>query len=186
MKAKKVHKATYQCWKDMKQRCNNPNCRRYYTHGARGIKVCKEWEKSYETFLKDMGEKPDGYTIERIDNNKGYSKDNCKWATPKEQAKNRRTNINITFNGETHNISEWAIIIGISPSSLKKRLIRYTLEKALSPKYYGHIPVNKTTKEEILEKYKTGKYYQKELAALYNITQQTISKWIVKEKKLGY
>lgn len=167
----------------MKQRCNNPNNHRYYTHGSRGIKVCKEWEKSYETFLADMGEKPDGYTIERIDNNKGYTKENCKWATPKEQAQNRRTTKNITFKNETHSIAVWASMIGISQSSLTKRLNTLELEKALSPNYYGHIKVNKNTKQEIIQKYKTGKFTQKELASYFNICQQTISKWIVKENK---
>lgn len=185
MKLKKVHKNTHQCWRDIKQRCNNPNSRRYYTHGARGIKVCAEWENSYSTFLEDMGEKPDGFTIERIDNNQGYSKENCKWATPKEQAQNRRTNINVTFNNETHSVAVWAGIIGISHSALTKRLHKFDIAKALSPKYYGHIKVNKNTKQEILQKYKAGNFTQKELASYYNICQQTISKWLVKEVNYG-
>lgn len=126
-----VHKQTHQCWRDMRQRCNNPNNHRYYTHGARGIKVCKEWEDSYENFVTDMGHKPDGYTIDRIDNNQGYSKENCKWATPKEQAQNRRTNINISYKGKTLNLQQWSEIVGLTFASFSKRVKKWGVERAI-------------------------------------------------------
>ncbi len=89
---------TWECWRKIKDRCSNPKNSQYHNYGGRGISYCEDWE-IYENFVNDMGEKPEGLSIDRIDNNGDYCKENCRWATPKEQASNRRDTI--IFNGET-------------------------------------------------------------------------------------
>jgi hypothetical protein len=86
-------------WCKMKERCFNPRCKEYKHYGARGITICKRWMK-FENFYKDMGDKPSPkHSIERIDNNRGYSPKNCKWATIQEQSKNRRNNVWVEVGG---------------------------------------------------------------------------------------
>lgn len=83
-------KGLYLTWSSMKSRCNNPNRSNYKYYGARGVTVCKKWSSSYLDFIKDMGPRPKGFTLERIDNNGNYEPSNCKWSTWKEQSSNKR------------------------------------------------------------------------------------------------
>ena len=124
---------TYKSWLKMKERCNCKTSNRYNIYGERGISICKKWE-SFESFYEDMGERPNGKTLDRIDNDGNYFKENCRWATPKQQSNNRRTNHLITHKGETHNLNEWADIMGIKRKTLQSRITQYKwpIIKALS------------------------------------------------------
>lgn len=123
----------YEIWQGMKNRTTNPNNSHYQSYGGRGIKVCDEWLNSFETFLADMGEPPEGMSIDRIDNDGDYSKGNCQWATSHEQSRNRSDNVYLTANGETKIISDWAAGIGCTVNAIKKRLDRgWPVEAAVS------------------------------------------------------
>ena len=80
---------TYHTWLAMRARCNNPNSDEFHRYGGKGITVCARWQESFEAFLADMGERPSGKTIDRIENAKGYEPGNCRWATPREQRMNQ-------------------------------------------------------------------------------------------------
>lgn len=80
----------YQTWATMKQRCYNPKAFKYPHYGARGIKVCERWLKSFPNFLEDMGDRPKGHTLSRINNDKDYEPNNCEWQTHSDQNRNRR------------------------------------------------------------------------------------------------
>ena len=120
-------------WTNMKQRCHNKNNKNYKNWGGRKIKVCDRWQNSFENFYKDMGKRPTGTSLDRIDGNGNYEPNNCRWATIKEQNNNTRRNHPLTFNGKTQNISQWANEIGIDYYILYSRIWRgWSVERALT------------------------------------------------------
>lgn len=122
---------TYNIWKLMKDRVLNENADNYHKYGGKGIKVCEKWLK-FEGFYEDMGEAPDDMTLDRLNSSKDYTKDNCRWASYKQQNRNRSINRNIDYKGETKCLSEWAELYSISVTTLSSRLKRgWHFEKAL-------------------------------------------------------
>lgn len=130
---------TYHSWAGMKARCNNPKNSYYKSYGGRGISVCERW-LTYENFFKDMGEKPDGYSIDRIDVNGNYSPENCKWSSLSDQANNKTNNHVITYLNETKTLQEWSKTIGISHGSLLFRIYKakWPIEKAMTTPGRGY------------------------------------------------
>jgi hypothetical protein len=113
----------YKTYQSMHDRCYNPNNPRYINWGGRGITVCDRWH-SFENFYIDMGDKPKGMSIERINNNKEYSPENCIWASSKQQANNRRNSIKIQDGDKIYNIENYAKLIGLSESGTRKRVYK--------------------------------------------------------------
>ncbi len=129
----------YKLWTSMKQRCLNPRQPEYPSYGGRGITVCDRWME-FECFLEDMGDPTfrgrgrHHLSIDRIDNDLGYFKDNCRWATPEQQMLNRRNTIMITSNGQTKPLKIWCNELGLSYASAKARLnAGRTIQDVLTP-----------------------------------------------------
>ena len=127
----------YGVWCEMRHRCNSVSHKQFVDYGGRGIRVCPEWQgqNGFDNFVKDMGDRPAGYSIDRIDNSLGYSKENCRWACNFTQANNTRQCRAITAYGETHSIAEWSRRTGISKATIRWRLDKMKVqhESALSP-----------------------------------------------------
>lgn len=126
----------YGIWTNMKTRCYNSKSKAFKDYGARGITICAEWKNDFQAFYDwaMANGYADSLTIDRIENDKGYSPENCRWATAKEQSNNKRSNHQIVCDGEAHTISEWADITGIQYHTIKQRVnkLGWEAEKALS------------------------------------------------------
>lgn len=171
----------YRIWKAIKTRTTNPNTDDADRYINRGITCCKEWLDSFEQFYKDMGPCPDGYSIDRIDNDKGYSPDNCRWTTSQIQSINRGDfNIVITYNNESHVLKEWARIFNIPYSCLYGRIRKgMNFENAIKKDPYNRLYEFNGEKKTLIEWCK-----------IYNIKYQTVitrinkHKWTLKEALL--
>lgn len=132
---------TYASWKSMNDRCCKPATNGYDNYGGRGIKVCNRWSDANDSgvvnFVEDMGRRPRGCTIDRIDPDGDYTPSNCRWATDKEQRNNMRTAV--TFRGETKSLTEWGRGVGISQTTMHARINKHgwSMEKALTTPIRG-------------------------------------------------
>lgn len=117
------HSCEYMIWGQMIQRCKNRNNPAFKNYGGRGIYVCEQW-LNFEIFIKDMGAKPNGFTLDRIDNSKGYSPENCRWSSRAENNKNKRNNIWITLDGVSLVLSDWSKKSVVTYRTLHKRIKR--------------------------------------------------------------
>lgn len=126
------HTATYAVWSSLKQRIANPNCKDYSNYGGRGLTMPEDW-LDFRNFLRDMGERPEGMSIERIDNSLGYSKENCIWATAVEQARNKRNNVTVLYRGSKIILKDAAKLAGVRYGTVYQRLFRqnYSVAEAL-------------------------------------------------------
>jgi len=125
---------TYKSWDKMIQRCSNPKSEGYELYGGRGITVCDEW-KDFANFISDMGERPSNlHSIDRIDTNGNYKKENCRWATSFIQANNTRRNTKIEYNGHVYTIAELARIYNVKYDTLYCRIMvfKWNIDNALN------------------------------------------------------
>lgn len=131
----------YNVWASMIERCGNKNNPDYKNYGGRGIKVCKEW-LSYDVFIKDMGERPNGMTLDRIDNEGDYKPNNCRWASWFTQGNNKRGNRYIEHNGRMYTVSELALMLNVESELLYSRVLKYgwSVEDAISKPVKGRLP----------------------------------------------
>jgi hypothetical protein len=174
-------------WANMLDRCDNPRSPSYKRYGAIGIDVCDRW-KNFHDFVKDL---PDGYFIgaelDRIDNLRGYSPENVRWVSKKENSRNRRSNRWIEFNGVKKCLKDWAEILGINSSSLDERIKKWGLEKALTTskgcrlrsRWDGHkrkdMPVQKARK---LYRYNGSDLTMRELVKVSSVGRRVLRKRI--------
>lgn len=115
------HATLAMTWGNMIARCYDPKSQRYADYGGRGITVSDQWHE-FANFANDMSPRPKGLTLDRIDNECGYSKDNCRWATTADQNRNRRDTINLTINGETKCVTDWAAESDVSIATIFHRV----------------------------------------------------------------
>jgi len=112
----------YWVWQNMKDRCNNPNNPQFSDYGGRGVKVCDRWMAKFEHFHADMGDCPQGMTLDRIDNNRGYCKDNCQWSTRRNQVLNRRNTKLYTVGIKTMCVKHWCAEVCIPYATARNRM----------------------------------------------------------------
>lgn len=132
----KRHTRLYRIWLLMKNRCNNPKDKYYYCYGGKGVKVCNEWSNNFELFYEwsISNGYNDKLTIDRIDSDKGYQPDNCRWTTNKEQQNNKTNNHYITYKGKTQSMKKWSEELKIDYSTLRNRInvYQWDIETALT------------------------------------------------------
>jgi hypothetical protein len=125
----------YKVWTAMRQRCLNPNCASWPKYGGRGITLCERWKDDYAAFVEDVGQRPEGarWSIDRIDNSRGYEPGNVRWATDVRQARNSRLTRMLTHDGATLPLGDWADRLGMKPGTLRNRLhYGWTVHRALT------------------------------------------------------
>ncbi len=122
----------YRVWMSMRSRCNNPNDQAFANYGGRGIVVCERWA-DFANFIADMGVRPKGFQIDRIDNDGNYEPGNCRWVTAKQNLNNKRTSRKVEWRGETRTLTEWADRLGLHQRTLFNRIGRgWDIERALT------------------------------------------------------
>lgn len=143
-----ARRSLYQSWISMIYRCTLPHASSYTDYGGRGIMVCDRWLNSFQSFIDDMGPRPSGCSIDRIDNDGNYEPSNCRWATHAEQAANKRSNVKLVIEGKEYNLNDLVKQSGIVGQTIKARALRgLPLDQVLSKeRFYNTESIYKATK----------------------------------------
>jgi hypothetical protein len=190
-----ARKRTYQSWSWMQSRCYNEKNPNYHNYGGRGIQICERWRLSFSAFLEDMGPRPIGLTIDRIDVNGDYCPENCRWADRAVQRRNQRGCIYLTLDGVTKTAEEWAADTGMNPETIRRRKKRgLSDEMALKTPNMARIPtrnweshglvgsatLSEQQIEEMLEQYIPGKrgHSIPSLAKQYGVSKSHVHRLI--------
>lgn len=179
-----THWPEYWPYTGMMKRCENPKDGSYEKYGGRGISVCERWKNGtkhlsgLECFVVDMGEYPGGdYSLDRIDNDGDYTPGNCRWATPLQQSRNNRNCRMVTYQGKTQSVTEWAEELGVSRSTIYKRLdAGCDAETALSPKHkpYSMANLSDGEKRQVAQAYNGTEATAKEVGERFDITPNKV------------
>lgn len=167
----------YGVWATMRNRCNNQNVPSYPSYGGRGIKVCPEWDRphGFMAFITDMGRRPEGYEIERLDNDGPYAPGNCVWAPRRIQVKNKRNNRHISALGKTLTLIEWARELGCSPAAILNRIKRGMAEADAVTMPPATRPNSKLTDQQALSIKSCSDESQAKLAKEFGVDAKSIA-----------
>jgi hypothetical protein len=168
----------YKVWATMRNRCNRPNVASYPNYGGRGIKVCDAWNSpdGFVAFAEDMGPRPKGGMIERLDNNGNYCPENCIWAQRLEQVANKRNNNLITANGATKHLADWAREVGGTSAAIIHRIeLGWTLERAVSERVPDRPNAKLTPDDAVKIRSLYPDKTQMQLASMFNVDQKSIA-----------
>lgn len=170
----------YKIWRNMQKRCYDTKNEKYKDYGGRGIKVCERWLISFKNFLFDMGKRPSvKHTIDRINNDGNYEIENCRWATTKQQARNKRNNRWIDYNGERKILQDWAEFFNVSQSALSNNILRHKDFKDVYNYYVFE-------KQKRLIEYKGHKKTVSDWAVFFKIKRSTLAERIEKGQDMDY
>jgi len=166
----------YLAWANMKKRCFDKKHNSYKNYGARGIGVCTQWLNDYAQFLKDMGRCPEGFSLDRIDVNQGYSPENCKWSSKIDQCNNTRANVFITYNGKTQTLTQWSRELNLNSKRTESRFRVGLNPEKIFLKDKLILKLSPFDTELVVKWYQTKEFNQTAIANAFQISQARVSK----------
>lgn len=165
----------YKTWAEAKRRCHNPDCAAYKDYGARGITMCEEWRTNFQAFFDYIGPRPTGHEIDRIDNDKGYQPGNGRWATKKENVRNRRVSVRVEYEGSLISLKEYSERKGIAYKTAWARVRKYpAMLHGERDKKLGEVHPQAKLKNDEVVAIRASTESTKNLAAKYSVSESWV------------